>query len=53
VIDARLSCAESLLAGDNHAEALAIYQSLAGENQPRLIRLAATRGQLTCAARNA
>jgi hypothetical protein len=75
VIDAQFACAESLLADDkdavalaairkaldaqgvllvdNTAVALAIYKSLAGDNQTRLVRLAATRGILTCAARNA
>ena len=78
VIDARLACAEALLAEDNDAVtlatlatirknlnaqgaqlvdntavALAIYKSLAGDNQPRLVRLAATRGMLACAARTA
>jgi HEAT repeat protein len=53
VIDARLACAEALLADKKHAEALAIYQSLAGDSQPRLVRLAATRGKLACAAKNA
>ena len=49
LIDGLLACAEALLATDKHAEAKAIYQSLAGEQQPRLIRLAATRGLLACA----
>lgn len=49
VIDGLLACAEALLAADKHAEAKAIYQSLAGEQQPRLVRLAATRGLLACA----
>jgi len=75
VIDALFACAESLLADDkdavalaavrkaldaqgvllvdNAAVALAIYKSLAGDNQTRLVRLAATRGILACAARNA
>ncbi len=53
VIDARLACAEALLADKKAADALAIYQSLAGDNQPRLVRLAATRGKLACAAINA
>jgi HEAT repeat protein len=48
-IDALLLCGESLLASDKQAEARAIYKSLAGEQQPRLIRLAATRGLLACA----
>jgi|HubBroStandDraft_6_1064221.scaffolds.fasta_scaffold234734_2 HEAT repeat protein len=49
VIDALLSCAEALLASDKHAEATAIYKSLSAEQQPRLVRLAATRGLLACA----
>jgi HEAT repeat protein len=49
VIDALLCCAEALLASDNHAEATAIYKSLSAEQQPRLVRLAATRGLLACA----
>jgi HEAT repeat protein len=53
VIDALLSCAESLLAGDKSAEATAIYKSLSGEQQPRLVRLAATRGLLECARKQA
>jgi HEAT repeat protein len=50
VIDALLSCAESLLANQKRSEASAIYQNLAHESQPRLVRLAATRGLLACAA---
>jgi HEAT repeat protein len=53
VIDAQLACAEALLADNKSAVALAIYKSLAGDQQGRLVRLAATRGLLTCAARNA
>jgi HEAT repeat protein len=52
VIDARLACAESLLADNKTAAAVGIYKSLAGNKQPRLVRLAATRGLLACAARN-
>lgn len=52
VIDAQLACAEALSA-DNNVAALAIYKSLAGDQQARLVRLAATRGMLSCAARNA
>jgi HEAT repeat protein len=51
--DGRLACAEALLAGKNHAAALAIYLDLAADDQPRLVRLAATRGQLACAAGSA
>jgi HEAT repeat protein len=50
VIDALLSSAESLLASKQHAGATAIYQSLSADSQPRLVRLAATRGLLACAA---
>jgi HEAT repeat protein len=53
VIDALLSCAETLLASDKRAEAMAIYQSFSGEQQPRLVRLAATRGLLACARKQA
>jgi HEAT repeat protein len=50
VIDALLSCAESLLRGNNQADAASIYKSLSGD-QSRLVRLAATRGLLACAAK--
>ena len=53
VIDALLSCAESLLASQKTADAAAIYKSLSGEQQPRLIRLAATRGLLACQSKQA
>jgi HEAT repeat protein len=46
VIDGLLSCAESLLKQNNSRAANAIYQTLAGDDQPRLVRLAATRGLL-------
>jgi len=48
-IDARLACAEALLAAGNKAEALSIYKSFAGSEQPKHIRLAGTRGMLACA----
>jgi HEAT repeat protein len=48
VVDALLSCAESLLASGQHAEAKAVYASLSGDQEPRLVRLAATRGLLAC-----
>jgi hypothetical protein len=47
--DACLASAERLLADGQKAEALAIYKGLAGEDQPKHIRLAATRGMLACA----
>jgi HEAT repeat protein len=53
VIDARLACAERLLASNKNAVALGIYKSLAGDGQARLVRLAATRGMLSCAAKTA
>ncbi|HWB12325.1 MAG TPA: HEAT repeat domain-containing protein [Pirellulales bacterium] len=48
LIDVLLSCAESLLSGRQTAEAAAIYRSLSGDEQPRLVRLAANRGLLAC-----
>jgi HEAT repeat protein len=50
-MDARLACAEDLLAGGKKVEALAVYKSLVGENQPKLVHVAATRGILACAAK--
>lgn len=49
VVDACLVCAERLLTGGNKAAAIAIYKSLGGEEQPRHVRLAATRGLLAAA----
>jgi HEAT repeats len=49
VIDALLSCAESLLASNQVADASSIYKAFNHEGQPRLVRLAATRGLLACA----
>jgi HEAT repeat protein len=48
-IDARLACAEALLAAGNKSEALAIYKSFAAGDQPKHIKLAGTRGMLACA----
>jgi HEAT repeat protein len=48
-IDARLACAEALLAAGNKAEALAIYKSFAAGDQPKHIKLAGTRGMLAVA----
>ncbi len=53
IVDALLSCAESLLASGKPAEATAIYKAFAGDQQPRLVRLAATRGLLACAQKSA
>ncbi len=49
VTDASLACAEALLAAGKKAEALVIYKASAGEEQPKHVRLAATRGMLACA----
>ncbi|HQU45037.1 MAG TPA: HEAT repeat domain-containing protein, partial [Pirellulales bacterium] len=48
LLDALLCCAESLLSGQKVSEATAIYKSLAGDQHPRLVRLAADRGLLAC-----
>jgi HEAT repeat protein len=53
LIDALLSCAEALLAGNKPAEASAIYKSFEQASQPRLVRLAAARGLLACASKQA
>lgn len=47
VTHALLSCAEGLLADGKKVAALGIYKRFAGENQPKHVRLAATRGMLT------
>lgn len=51
VIDGLLHCAESLLSQNQQTDALSIYKSLSGA-QDRLVRLAATRGLLACAAQH-
>lgn len=48
LVDALLACAESLRNARRSSDALAIYEWLSDERQPRLIRLAATRGMLAC-----
>ena len=53
LVDALLSCAEALLSGNKTAEATAIYTTFTAESQPRLVRLAATRGLLACAGKQA
>lgn len=53
IIDALLSCAESLLAANDRDGASKIYKSLATDSQPRLVRLAATRGLLAAASKQA
>ena len=48
VTDALLACAEKLLADNQGAEALKIYKKFAGDQQPKHVRLAATRGTVAC-----
>jgi HEAT repeat protein len=49
ITDASLACAEGLLAAGDKAQAMMMYKSFAGEEQPKHIRMAATRGLLACA----
>ena len=51
VADARLTCAERMLADGKKVEAMVIYKALSTPDQPRHVRLAATRGLLAAAAR--
>jgi HEAT repeat protein len=50
--DSCLLCAERLAADGHPAEAKLIYKSLTGKKQPKLVRLAATRGLLGVAGAN-
>ena len=52
VTDASLFCAEGLLAEGKKAEALAMFKAYVGEDQPKHVRLAATKGMLACAGKN-
>jgi len=52
VTDAALACAEGLLAAGKKLEAMAVYKSFVGEDQPKHVRLAATRGMLACAGKS-
>lgn len=52
LIDGLLHCAEAMLHEGKRANAQAIYESMSGEGNSRLIRLAATRGLLACADQN-
>lgn len=49
VVDACLVCAELLLADGKKADATVLYKSFSGEDQPKHVRLAATRGLLAAA----
>jgi HEAT repeat protein len=50
--DACLACAEGLLAAGKKAEAMTLYKGFVGEDQPKHVRLAATRGMLACAGKS-
>jgi HEAT repeat protein len=52
VTDACLACAEGLLAAGKKGEAMAVYKGFIGEDQPKHVRLAATRGMLACAGKS-
>ena len=47
--DASLACAEELVTVGKKAEATAVYKRFTGEDQPKHVRLAATRGMLAVA----
>jgi HEAT repeat protein len=49
VADASLSCAEGMIMEGKQADALAIYKRFAGDDQPKHVKLAATRGMLAAA----
>jgi HEAT repeat protein len=49
VTDALLACAEKLLANNQRTEAMKIYKKFLGDQQPKHVRLAGTRGMLACA----
>jgi len=51
IADASLACAETLLAAGNKIAALAIYKRLSKYDPPKLVKIAATRGMLACAAK--
>lgn len=52
VADAVLACAEALLAKGEKVQAIALYRKLTGEDQPKQVRLAATRGMLAAAGKS-
>ena len=51
VADARLICAEKLLADGKKAEALALYKELQGNDQPSHVKVAAMKGMVTARTR--
>jgi len=52
ITDARLFCAGGLLAEGKKAEAIAIFKAYVGEENPKHVRLAATKGMLAGAGKN-
>jgi hypothetical protein len=48
-IDASLACAEEVLSSGDTVAAKSVYQRFVGAQQPKHVRLAATRGLLACA----
>ena len=51
VADASLICAENLLADGKKAEAVTLYNSLKGNDQPKHVKVAAMKGMLTAASK--
>jgi len=49
VADARLICAEQLLADGEKSEAVALYKELQGDDQPAYVKVAAMKGMLAAA----
>lgn len=52
VTDASLACAEALLAHGKRVQALGIYKGLSKAENPKHVRLAATRGMIACTAKS-
>lgn len=51
VADASLICAEQLLTDGKKSEAVALYNGLKGDDQPKQVKVAAMKGMLTAAAK--
>ena len=49
IIDGSLGCAEALLADGKKDDAMAVYQSLSAESEPKHVRLAAKKGMVAAA----
>ncbi|MFO7906261.1 MAG: HEAT repeat domain-containing protein [Pirellulaceae bacterium] len=49
IADASLACAEAMLDAGKKAQARQLYKGLSGDDRPKHVRLAATRGLLSCA----